>query len=124
MPRVLVSTAPARSAFVRPLDQRVALASGGSAAVKLTPARVGTNTLTVDIADAQGRTVDARTVTATLALPADQYGPLNVPLQRAGTGRYSSSAVSLTKAGSWELVIRVQVSEFDRDVAEVDFKVN
>jgi copper transport protein len=120
---VLVSQAPARNTYVKAIDKTVALASGGTAEVGLTPARVGQNTLTVKVFDNSGKQVDARAVTATEALPSDQYGPLAVQMQKTGTGQYSSSSVSLTKTGNWELVIRVQMSEFDRDVVQVDVKV-
>jgi copper transport protein len=120
---VLVSQAPARNTYVKPVDKTVALASGGTAEVELTPAKVGQNTLTVKVFDRSGKQVDARAVTATEALPSDQYGPLNVQMQKTGTGQYSSSSVALTKTGNWELVIRVQMSEFDRDVVQVDVKV-
>ena len=120
---VLVSQAPARNTYVKPVDKTVALASGGTAEVELTPAKVGQNTLTVKVFDKSGKQVDARAVTATEALPSDQYGPLTVQMQKTGTGQYSSSSVALTKTGNWELVIRVQMSEFDRDVVQVDVKV-
>ena len=121
---VLVSQAPARTTYVKPVDKTVTLASGGTAEVELTPARVGQNTLTVKVFDQSGKQVDARAVTATEALPSDEYGPLNVAMQKTGTGQYSSSSVALTKTGSWELVVRVQMSEFDRDVVQVDVKVS
>ena len=120
---VLVSQAPARNTYVKPVDKTVALASGGTAEVELTPAKVGQNTLTVKVFDKSGKQVDARAVTASESLPSDQYGPLAVQMQKTGTGQYSSSSVSLTKTGNWELVIRVQMSEFDRDVVQVDVKV-
>jgi copper transport protein len=120
---VLVSQPPARTTYVKPVDKTVALASGGTAEVELTPAKVGQNTLTVTVFDKSGKQVDARAVTATEALPSDQYGPLEVQMQKTGTGQYSSSSVALTKTGNWELVIRVQMSEFDRDVVQVDVKV-
>jgi copper transport protein len=120
---VLVSQAPARNTYVKPVDKTVALASGGTAEVELTPARVGQNTLTVKVFDRSGKQVDARAVTATEALPSDQYGPLTVQMQKTGTGQYSSSSVSFSKTGNWELVVRVQMSEFDRDVVQVDVKV-
>ena len=89
----------------------------------MTPVKVGTNTLTIDVFDAQGKAVDARAVTATLALPAQQYGPLPVTVRRTGTGVYSTTSASLPKVGAWQLVVRVQMSEFDRDVAQVNFAV-
>ncbi len=120
---VLVSQAPARTTYVKPVDKTVQLASGGTARVQLTPVKVGSNTLTIDVFDQQGRAVDAKAVTATLALPSQQYGPLAVSVTRVGTGRYSTSGAALPKPGNWDLVVRVQMSEFDRDVAQVDFTV-
>jgi copper transport protein len=121
---VLVGQAPARTTYVKPVDKTVALASGGTAEVEMTPAKVGQNTLTVTVFDKNGKQVDARAVTATEALPSDQYGPLDIQMEKTGTGQYSSSSVALTKTGNWELVIRVQMSEFDRDVVQVDVNVS
>jgi copper transport protein len=120
---VLVSQAPARATYVKPLDRTVQLASGGTATVQITPVKVGSNTLTINVFDAQGKAVDAKAVTASLALPSQQYGPLAVSLPRVGPGRYSTTGAALPKPGNWELVVRVQMSEFDRDVAQVDFTV-
>jgi copper transport protein len=105
------------------VQQTVRLASGGTADVELTPARVGSATLTVTVSDRQGRAADARKVTATLALPSEEYGPLDVPLGRVGAGRYGTSSASLTRTGAWRLVVRVQTSDFDRDVAELSVEV-
>ena len=44
-------------------------------------------------------------------------------LSRAGTGLYTAQAAALPRPGTWELVVRVQMSEFDRDVAQVDVPV-
>ncbi|HST64490.1 MAG TPA: FixH family protein, partial [Mycobacteriales bacterium] len=121
---VLVSQAPARTTYVKPVDKTVQLASGGTATVKITPVKVGSNTISISVFDPQGKAVDAKAVTASLALPAQQYGPLNVSIARTGTGQYSTTGAALPKPGNWELVVRVQMSEFDRDVAQVDFTVS
>jgi copper transport protein len=120
---VLVSTPPARATYADPFDATVPLATGGSAVVAVAPARAGANTVEVSVRDAQGRPVEARQVTLTAALPAEQLGPLPVALARTGPGSYRSAAASLPRPGTWELVLRVQVSEFDRDVAQVDVPV-
>ena len=121
---LLVSTAPARATYAKPFDATVQLASGGSAAVSVSPARAGTNSVQVTVLDSQGRPADAREVTMTAALPVEQIGPLPVTLNRTGTGVYSAPAAALPRPGTWELVLRVQVSEFDRDVAQVDVPVS
>jgi copper transport protein len=121
---ILVSTPPARATYSKPVDATVQLASGGSAALSLAPARVGANTVTITVRDPQGAPVDAREVSLTAALPAEQIGPLPVQVTRTGTGTYGSTTVSLPRPGRWELVLRVQKSEFDRDVAQVDVTVS
>ena len=120
---VLVSTAPARASYVDPVDRTVQLASGGSAEVRVTPARVGANTIRVTVRSGQGGPADTARVTATLELPAAQIGPLPVPLSRAGAGSYIATSVSMPRAGTWELVLRVQTSEFSRDVTQLDLPV-
>jgi copper transport protein len=120
---LLVSTAPARATYAKPFDATVQLASGGSAAVSVSPARAGSNSIRVTVLDAQGRPADAIQVTMTAALPVEQIGPLPVTLSRTGTGVYTAQAAGLPRPGTWELVVRVQMSEFDRDVAQVDVPV-
>lgn len=120
---LLVSTAPAKATYTKPFESTVQLASGGSATVSVSPARAGSNAVRVTVQDAQGRARDATQVTMTAALPAEQIGPLPVTLNRTGTGVYTSPAASLPRPGTWELVLRVQLSEFDRDVAQVDVPV-
>lgn len=120
---LLVSTAPAKATYTKPFESTVQLASGGSATVTVSPARTGSNAVRVTVNDAQGRARDATQVTMTAALPGEQIGPLPVTLNRTGTGVYTSAAASLPRPGTWELVLRVQLSEFDRDVAQVDVPV-
>lgn len=121
---VLVSTPPARATYSEPFAATVQLASGGTAELSVSPARAGANTVGVSVLDQQGAPADARQVSLTAALPAEQIGPLPVSLNRTGTGRYETTAASLPRPGTWELVLRVQKSEFDRDVAQVDVPVN
>lgn len=120
---VLVSTAPARATYVKPVDAAVQLASGGSAKIAVSPARPGPNTIEVTVLDRAGAPTDVTEVTLTASLPAEQLGPLPVTLTKAGTGVYRASGASFQRAGTWELVLRVQRSEFDRDVAQVDVPV-
>jgi copper transport protein len=64
-------------------------------------------------------------VTASASLPAQKLGPIPVPLQAAGPGSYTSSSdVLLPVAGTWELTLTVQTSEFDSTVALARVKVS
>lgn len=57
------------------------------------------------------------------AEPADELGPIPVPLQAAGPGRYAST-VLLPTAGRWELSLTVRTSEFDSTVAVARFRLS
>lgn len=121
---VLVSTAPARATYSDPFATTVQLASGGDARIEVDPARSGENTIEVTVLDRDGEPADAQQVSLTAALPSAQLGPLEIPLTRTGTGAYRASAASFQKPGTWQLVLRVQASEFDRDVVQVDVPVS
>jgi len=119
----LVSTAPARASYVRPYSATVRLAAGGTAQVSVTPARQGPNTVQVYVFDPAGKPRDAQQVTLTAALPAEQIGPLPLPLAKVGTGHYRSTGAVLPRPGRWALVVRVRTSEFDASVAGTEVPV-
>ena len=56
-------------------------------------------------------------LTATAALPAQQLGPIAIPLTTDGAGSYSAASVLLPAAGAWVFTINVRTSEFDSTVA-------
>lgn len=96
---MLVSTPPARATYSEPVQQTVVLASGGTADIQLTPAMGGSNTLRITVADGQGGRVAAE-VTATLAMPSEQIGPLPVGLTTVGAAEYSTAAALLPRPGT------------------------
>jgi copper transport protein len=120
---VLVSTAPARASYTRPYSATLQLAVGGTAQLSVTPARQGLNTVHVYVFDPAGKLREAQEVTLTAALPAEQIGPLPLPLVKVGTGHYQSTTASLPRPGTWNLVVRVRTSEFDVSVAPADVPV-
>ena len=119
---VLVSTAPGRDAYVRPYEEVTAVA-GGSAAISVSPARVGANTVRVTLSAAGGRAIEPREVGATLALPSAHLGPLPVSLVRVGPGSYTATSVPVPQDGRWQLDLRVRTSEFDATIATVQVPV-
>jgi copper transport protein len=62
-------------------------------------------------------------VTATASLPAKQLGPIPLKLQATGPASYTASGVLLPSAGTWQLQITVQTSEFDSTTAVAKVKV-
>lgn len=119
---VLVSTAPGRDAYVKPYKGTAAIA-GGSAALSVSPARVGANTIRITLSAAGGGAMEPREVGATLSLPSAQLGPLPVVLTRLGPGSYQAASMPLPQDGTWQLNLRVRTSEFDATVTSVDVPV-
>jgi copper transport protein len=120
---VLVSTAPARATYVRPYRATVQLAHGETAQISVSPAHPGVNTVQADLRDGRGRPLAAREVSLSIALPAEQLGPLPMKLVGTGPGSYQASGVSLSRPGAWQLTIRVRTAEFDATVAQADLPV-
>lgn len=119
---VLASTAPGRDAYVQPYEGTTAIA-GGSAAVSVSPARSGANTVRVTLSAAGGRAVESREVSATLTLPSEGLGPLPVGLSRVGPGSYTAVSILVPRAGLWRLNLRVRTSDFDATITTVEVRV-
>jgi copper transport protein len=120
---VLVGQPPARASYTNPYSSTLELASGGSVRMRVTPARPGANTVRLDVFDRGGKLASPQQVTMTAELPAARIGPLAVSLTKTSTGRYQSTDASFPQAGTWQLVVRVQTSEFERSVAQADVPV-
>jgi copper transport protein len=121
---VLVSQPPGKVALTAerslPRHAEVQVNDATRASVEVTPGVHGNVRITVRLAGGPAPTG----VTATASLPAQKLGPIPVPLQAAGPGSYTSSDVLLPVAGSWELTLTVQTSEFDSTVAIARVKVS
>jgi copper transport protein len=121
----LVTTEPARSAVSAPeptaaaagpaptgpyVTDEIAFGSGpaGVLRVGVEPARVGTNTVVVLVADPAGKARDVVGLQATLALPEAGIHGLAAPLQRIEIGHHHGD-VGFPMAGRWQLSITVQI---------------
>jgi copper transport protein len=121
----LVTTEPARSAVSAPeptaaaagpaptgpyVTDEIAFGSGpaGVLRVGVEPARVGTNTVVVLVADPAGTARDVVGLQATLALPEAGIHGLAAPLQRIEIGHHHGD-VGFPMAGRWQLSITVQI---------------
>lgn len=74
------------------------------------PPKKGTNTMTLEIADAAGKAVDGATVAVTPWMPDHAHGsaltPVATPL---GGGRYAISKLYYPMPGLWQVTISVQM---------------
>ncbi len=69
----------------------------------------GTNAMTLELLDAEGRPVDDATVTVTPWMPDHAHGSAVKPeVTSLGGGRYSVEKVYLAMAGLWEIKVSVQ----------------
>lgn len=124
---VLVTRSPVTTAAPapQPLITEVMLApDGGTATVSVTPARVGTATIDVEVRDVEGRIVNpvaAPTVELSLAEP--EIGPLTVALTPLAIGEYQGTT-TLAYAGEWTLVVRVRIDDFTSVAGEAVVEVD
>jgi copper transport protein len=121
---VLVSQPPGKVALAaersKPRHATVQINAATQASVDVTPGVHGAVRIAVRLAGGTPPTG----ITATASLPPQKLGPIPVPLQSAGPGSYTSSDVLLPVAGTWELTLTVQTSEFDSTVAVARVKVS
>lgn len=120
---VLVSQPPGKAALAaersKPRQATVRVSAATEATVEVTPGVHGNVRFAVRLAGGAAPT----TVTATASLPAQQLGPIPVPLTASGPGSYTSAVVTLPVAGTWQLSLTVQTSEFDSTVAVARVRV-
>ena len=121
---VLVAQAPARATYTDPFNTSLPLPAGGSGALSVTPARSGTNTITVTVSKPDGTPAAPLQVALYATLPKESIGPLEIQLTRTAVGKYRSTAASLPQPGRWQLDVQVRTSEFDRSVAQAIVRVH
>ncbi len=124
---LLVATPPARSAVAQPVDAVLPLqgAAGesGSVQISVDPAAPGPNVLHVYLFDDAGRLTQPAGIDVSLTEPGQQIGPIDVELQPAGPGHYTSDGMTIPGAGTWTLAVSVRVDEFTARTARTTFPV-
>lgn len=113
---LLANVAPARYTFARPYSTEV---TAGPVLLNLTldPARAGTTDLHVYALDPEGTVREVGDVFADLRLPAQEVGPIAVPLRRAGPGHFAAYSFTLPTRGTWELALEVELVGGERVTA-------
>lgn len=94
----------------------------GTLTVTLDPARVGSEQVQLSVLDKTGKPESVPEVDASLALPAQQLGPIKVDLKNAGPGHYTASDVLVPMTGTWQVVVTVRTTDIDQ--ATVILNVN
>lgn len=113
------STSAARPPATVPADAVEIPLSGGAGTVAYTiaPGRAGSNELRLALTDAAGQPLDpVETPTVELTEPALELGPLRPLVHPLDVSAYHVIA-EIPIAGSWELTIRVRVSDFEAATA-------
>jgi copper transport protein len=118
---VLVTQSPVPSQATAP-EQHATLAAelgSGQATVRLTPRRVGVNSLELAILDANRRPIDPVTPPEVqITLPANEIGPLDRALSQIGPGRYEA-LTEFPLPGEWIIQISVRTSKYENPIARI-----
>lgn len=121
---VLISQPPGKVALAaersKPRQTSVRVTAQSQALVEIDPGVHGNVRIAVQLSGGLHPTA----ITATASLPAQKLGPFPVSLQAAGPQNYTATGVLLPAAGTWEISLNVQTSEFDSTVAVAKVKVS
>ena len=120
---MLVNAPPARTAYAAPVSTTVGFDAGGangkgSVQIFLSPAKVGTDTVHVEVLAPSGAPLEVPQLTATVSLPDRQLGPLPVTLSGGGTPHYYGS-VTIPLAGAWKMAVTVRTDDIDETTVTV-----
>ena len=125
---VLVSNSPVAGAHAaeQPASRGVDVteeAGSGSLRARITPGRVGVNSLEITLLDATGAPVEpieTPELSTTLADPA--IGPFTRPLTETGTGTYEAT-IDLTMPGTWTVTVSVRTSKYENPIVDIPIEV-
>jgi copper transport protein len=108
---LLVNAQPAESALATPYATEI-VTDDALIDVTIDPAKAGSTEVHVYTLSPDGGPLDVEGMTMTLTLPDEDIGPIEVPLEDAGTGHFSAYDFDLPIAGEWELEVRALIDEF------------
>jgi copper transport protein len=121
---LLVNAVPAKQAAALPFSTSFTTLGVQVNAI-VDPARVGTgNQVHIYVLSSIGTPKAIPELDATLSLPAQDLGPLDIPLTIGGPGHYYATDVDIPVAGTWTLTITVRTDAIDEQVVPVTFPVH
>ena len=126
---VLVNTPTARETYRPPTTATAAFDTGGpqgtgKVSVVVTPARLGPNVFRMSVTNVNGQPYRPQQITAVLALPDRNLGPLPVRLTAEGPGTYHSAPAIVTITGQWSLRITIRSDAFDETTVTIPVAVH
>ena len=96
----------------------------GTVDITLDPARVGQDQLHIYVLDKNGTQESVPEVTASLALPAQQLGPLPVKLDQTGPGHYTGASTVVPVPGKWQVLVTVRTTDIDQATVILNIDVS
>ncbi len=121
---VLVVTPPARQTSgspPQPAQMVLQVPGGGTTQLRVAPAAVGPNQVSIRVLDSAGRLRHVPEVTVTATLPGQQLGPFDVHL--AAEGHAFTGHVNLPVPGAWRFDLTVRTTDLDAYVLSTPIRV-
>ncbi|MGD9999830.1 MAG: copper resistance protein CopC [Ilumatobacteraceae bacterium] len=119
----LVNAPPPRALAAPSLASVSVVKDGRVAQLTLDPAVTGGTVMHLYITSTTG-SLDAPTdITVTATLPAQDIGPLELPVQRAGPGHVQSNDADLPLAGRWRFDVTARFGEFEATVFSLELEI-
>lgn len=118
----LVNMVPGRTSYSPPFSDTT-FAGPMTVKVRVSPTRVGAQTLDVQATDPSGKPQKLVEASVALSLPAADLGPFTVPLSLAAPGHARSDGIRAPLPGEWQLRLTLRVNDFDQYVTTVFYQV-
>ena len=119
---LLVNTPPGRSAESAPVA-KVLEGDELSLDVTVDPADVGENTIHATALTPAGAPLDVQEMELTLRQPDREIAPIDVPLERLGTGHYVAYDFGIPIAGDWVLTASALLDDTSQAVVEGEIPI-
>lgn len=112
---VLIDEAPAKNTVQPAAGPSLTQTTVGpfKAALKVTPARAGSNTITVKLTNRAGRAANIAQVSVNASLPSRSLGPLQYSTRRTSAGTFVAAGAVLQIAGTWQIQLVVRQGQFN-----------
>ncbi len=118
----LVNMVPGRTSYAPPFSG-TAFAGPMTVKVRVSPTRVGAESLDVRAWAPTGKPQRLVAASAELSLPSAELGPFTVPLDLADTGHAHSDRLQLPLDGKWQLRLTLRLNDFDQYVTTLFYPV-